>query len=378
MLNHTPTCVIINSRYADFSIERSVLEPLGVKVIAVTKSPHNQQNLPENQWGHSPKQQSSKQPLNQVYSSRLLPEETDEHALIESAHDADALLINLAKVTKTVIDALPGLKVISRYGVGLDNIDVAYAQSKGIAVLNVPDYCTDEVAEHTLALMLALLRGIPKRSQAVKTGLWDLSEPQYVLRGQTLGIIGYGNTARAVIARCLAFNPAEILIYSRHVGDTDSTTNDTLQNQLTNSMQIPATDTVLNLAQYFHVPLRFVSLKTVLTQSTIISLHTGLSPQTYQMLDKQAFSLMKRGVFIINTARGGLIDFEALYEAIENGTVDGAGLDVFETEPPASILAKLASDKLIVSDHTAFRSIHSIAELKRRCAQNAARGLGLL
>lgn len=375
MSNTTPTCVIINSRYADFSIERSVLEPLGVKVIAVTKSPHSQQNLHENQWGQTSNQS------NQISSSvTLLPEEIDEHALVKSAHDADALLINLAKVTKTVIDALPRLKVISRYGVGLDNIDVAYAQSKGISVLNVPDYCTDEVAEHTLALMLALLRGIPNRSTAVKTGLWDLPEPQYVLRGQTIGIIGYGNTARAVIARCLAFKPAEILVYSRHVGhvETAYTSNDTLQNQVTELKQKPVTDTICNLAQYFHVPLRFVSLETVLKQSTIISLHTGLSPETYHMLDKQAFSLMKHGVFIINTARGGLIDFDALHGAIEKGIVEGAGLDVFESEPPTSILTKLGSDKLIVSDHTAFRSIHSIEELKRRCAQNAARGLGLL
>jgi len=369
MSNTTPTCVIINSRYADFSIERSVLEPLGVRIITVTNDSYSH-----------PKQQGQ----TSQQTSSLLPEEIDENAFIKSARDADALLINLAKVTKTVIDALPRLKVISRYGVGLDNIDVTYAQSKGISVLNVPDYCTDEVAEHTLALMLALLRGIPCRSQAVKTGLWDLPEPQFVLRGQTLGIIGYGNTARAVIARSLAFKPAEILVYSRHIGHaaTGQITKNNLQTNKYESNINPDSDTdtypLVTMAQYFHVPLRFVPLETLLTQSTIISLHTGLSPQTYRMLDKRAFSQMKRGVFIVNTARGGLIDFDALYEAIENGIVKGAGLDVFETEPPISMLTKLTSDKLILSDHTAFRSVHSIEELKRRCAQNAARGLGLL
>lgn len=368
MSNVAPTCVIINSRYADFSIERSVLEPLGIKVI----TPVNYSNSQRGQSSSHSQQFSS--------SPSLLLEELDEDALIETAQEADALLINLAKVTKKVIDALPLLKVISRYGVGLDNIDVAYAKRKGISVLNVPDYCTDEVAEHTLALILALLRGIPSRSQAVKAGRWDLSEPQYVLRGQTIGIIGYGNTARAVIARCLAFNPAEILVYSRHVGQTEAcyNTSNTLQTHLAASNTNPETDKLLAIAQYFHVPLRFVSFETVLSLSTIISLHTGLSPETYHIFNKQAFSRMKHGVFIVNTARGGLIDFAALHEAIENGIVQGVGLDVFESEPPVSILSKLASDKLIVSDHTAFRSIHSIAELKRRSAENVARGLGLL
>ena len=167
--------MILNSRYPDFSIERSVLERLGITVLPVSA-------------------------VEGVSADRL-----DEAGVIRAAEKADAVLVNLAPFTSRVIDALPGLKVISRYGVGLDNIDTAHAHSKGIAVLNVPDYCTEEVAEHTLALMLDLLRGVTTRNAGVKLGQWNQEDAQYTLRGQTLGIIGYGAIARAVVERCIPF-----------------------------------------------------------------------------------------------------------------------------------------------------------------------------
>lgn len=340
-----PECVIVNSRHADFSIERSVLEPLGVKVITVAK-------------------------------------ELNEEELIHSAEAADALLVNLSRVSKRVIDALPRLKVISRYGVGLDSIDTEYARERNITVFNVPDYCTAEVAEHTLALMLALVRGIPARSQGVKNGKWDIPEPQYTLQGQVIGIIGYGSIAQAVILRCLAFMPKAILIYSRHVSKEHyskfSAPPDGVKTKQVYDLQSIPEDPVVNLAQHLSVQVSFVSLDKLLAESTIISLHTNLSQENVHILDAHAFAKMQPGVYIVNTARGGLIDFEALFQAIQAGIVRGAGLDVFENEPPHKLLNRLTSEQFILSDHTAFRSVSSLHELKRRCAENAAHGLGLL
>lgn len=346
-----PSCVILNSRYPDFTVERSVLEPLGITVLPVAA-------------------------IGNVSADRL-----NEAEVMRAAENADAVLVNLAPFTSRVIDALPRLRVISRYGVGLDNIDTEYAQSKGIAVCNVPDYCTAEVAEHTLALMLDLLRGVSTRNSGVKQGHWNKEDNQYTLRGQTLGIIGYGAIARAVIERAIPFGPGRILVYSRHA-EAGRIRADSLSVTVTEN-PCPASTSreeqrISALSELYGVPLDFVPLDSLLESSTIISLHCSLSPKTRHLLDTASFSSMKKGTFIINTARGGLIDFKALAEAVKRGIVAGAGLDVFETEPPDDILEQLRAPEFLVSDHTAFRSVSSIGELKRRCAENAARSLGLI
>ncbi len=228
------------------------------------------------------------------------PDITPEE-LVRDAAEYDAMVVrSRTKVTREVIDAATNLKIVVRGGVGLDNIDVKYAASKGISVRNTPKASSDSVAELTLGYLFALARRIPQASASMAVGEWKKKQLGGTeIAGKTLGLIGLGNIGQAVARRASALG-MNVLFYRRTPTD---------------------------------VPFaRQVSLDELLTQSDYISLHVPKTPETTNVLDAKAFAKMKDGVYIINCGRGGTLDEDALYDALVNGKVAGAALDVFVDE----------------------------------------------
>jgi len=224
------------------------------------------------------------------------------------------------KVTREIIESAEKLTLIARAGVGLDNIDVKAAQEKNIAVINAPEAPTYSVAELVIGLMIAALRGIPRGDMALKEGKWIKKELLgRELNGKTLGIVGFGRIGQEVAKRALAFN-----------------------------MRVLAYDVIGELAKKAEeLGVEFVgttkeALYKLLKESDIITLHVPLLPSTYHMIGREEISLMKNGAVIINTSRGGIIDEKALYEALKEGKIAAAALDVFENEPPTDVSLKLA------------------------------------
>ncbi|MFO7322520.1 MAG: hydroxyacid dehydrogenase [Chloroflexota bacterium] len=221
--------------------------------------------------------------------------------------DADALIIRSAtKVDAEMLEAAPNLRLIARAGVGVDNVDVATASARGVVVMNTPDGNTIATAEHTFGLMLALARHIPEAEISMREGKWDRKSFMGVeLRGKTLGIIGFGRIGRALAKRALAFEMTVIA----------------------HDPYVPA-----DLAADFGVEL--VSLDDLYQRSDFISLHSVITEETRNMINRETLARMKRGVRIINAARGALINEADLAEAIRSGQVAGAALDVYAQEPP--------------------------------------------
>lgn len=262
-----------------------------------------------------------------------------EATLISLAADADAIATCWAQVTSDVIDAAANCRIISRLGIGLDNIDVSAATAKKIPVTNIPDYCIPEVADHTLGLLLGMTRKIAWFDQKAKQGQYDLSAagPMYRLEGKTLGLFGFGRIARAVRERALSFG---LTVIAHSASQRD-----------------------------YETGCEMVSLEDLLGRSDYLSIHAPLSPHTRQLFDKQAFTRMKSGVYLINTSRGGLIDHAALWEAIQSGIVSGAGLDVFDPEPPNLSDPLFQDSRVIATPHAAFTSEESLVDLRTRVCQ---------
>lgn len=262
-----------------------------------------------------------------------------EATLISLAADVDAIATCWAQVTSNVIDAASNCRIISRLGIGLDNIDVSAATAKKIPVTNIPDYCIPEVADHTLGLLLGMTRKIAWFDQKAKQGQYDLSAagPMYRLEGKTLGLFGFGRIARAVRERALSFG---LTVIAHSASQRD-----------------------------YETGCEMVSLDDLLGRSDYLSIHAPLSPHTRQLFDKQAFPRMKSGVYLINTSRGGLIDHAALWEAIQSGIVSGAGLDVFDPEPPNLSDPLFQDSRVIVTPHAAFTSEESLVDLRTRVCQ---------
>lgn len=243
----------------------------------------------------------------------------------------DALIVRArTKVTKEVFEAASNLKVVGRAGVGVDNIDLAAAQSRKITIVNAPSGATIAVAELTIGLMLSLIRQIPRADNALKSGQWIKKELKGTqLSGKTLGIIGMGRIGSAVTQRAAAFG-----------------------------MQILGNDSFVSAEDIRARGAQPVSLKELYAQSDFISLHLPLTPETRGMLDGQTFASMKRGVYLICAARGGVIDEIALHASLESGQVAGAGLDVFSEEPPG-LTALIAHPNVVCTPHIGARTIEA-------------------
>lgn len=227
------------------------------------------------------------------------------------------------KVTADLMDSATTLRVVGRAGVGVDNIDVPAATERGIVVMNAPDGNTITTAEHTVALMIALARRVPQANSSLKSGHWDRKSFIGVeLQGKTLGVVGMGRIGRTVSARARAFG-----------------------------MKIVAFDPFLAAEQARDLEIELAPLDELFSTADFITVHTPLTSETRGIIGKDAFARMKKGVRIINCARGGLIDESALYDAIKSGTVAGAALDVFVQEPPPADHPLLLLDEVIATPH---------------------------
>ncbi|MBI3679034.1 MAG: phosphoglycerate dehydrogenase [Acidobacteria bacterium] len=238
--------------------------------------------------------------------------------------DCDALFVRSAvKVTREVLEKAPKLRVIGRAGVGVDNVDLTAATAAGVLVMNTPGGNAVSVAEHTLALMLALARSVPAASASTLSGKWE--KKKFLgneLRGKTLGVAGLGSIGREVVKRARAFE-----------------------------MRILAADPYVSSQAAADMGVELATLDKLLAESDYISLHVALTPETRRMLGREAFARMKDGVRIVKCARGELIDEEALREAMASGKVAGAGLDVFDPEPPSGENPLLKSERLLATPH---------------------------
>lgn len=268
--------------------------------------------------------------------------------ILAVARDADALLITYAKITREIIDQLTKCKAIGRFGLGVDNIDLPAAKEKGIAVNYVPDYCIREVSDHTMALLLSLIRKVPLSNKLVQAGRWEMPAvvPIRRIEGTVLGLVGFGHIPRLVAPKAQAFG-----------------------------IKVIAFDPFAKAELFKAANVESVDFGTLLQRSDYVSVHAPLMPQTRGMMNAAAFAKMKKGAYIVNTARGPLIDEPALIAALDAGQVGGAGLDVVATEPLAKDSPLLGRDNVIVSPHTAFYSIEALEELQSKCASDVARVL---
>jgi len=260
---------------------------------------------------------------------------------LERAREADVVVTCHAVLPASFIEALERCVVIARYGVGIDNVDLEAATRAGIAVTHVPDYCVNEVSTHTLAMLLALNRRVVQLDRATRQGRWHASDagPVRRLSGQVLGLVGFGRNARAVAEKAASFG-----------------------------LVVVAYDPLVAPADLESVGVQPVGLVELLETSDFVSLHVPLTDGTYHMIDEQALQRMKGTAYLINTARGGLVDTEALRVALDRGLIAGAGIDVLEQEPPD---VPLGCDSAVVTPHTAFASTESIADLKRLTFERA-------
>ncbi|MEE2802984.1 MAG: C-terminal binding protein [Pseudomonadota bacterium] len=285
-----------------------------------------------------------------VDAELVIAKSGEEAELIEMVSEADAMLTCFADVTGDVIRAGGALQVIGRYGIGVDNIDVAAATALDIPVTYVPAYCVDEVAEHTLGFMFALARKITLYDRAVRHSSWTLSDglPIFRMRGRTLGLIGFGRIGRSVAEKAVGLS-MDVIYY-----DPD-----------------PELEEAGNPAIA-----RRVSLDEVIRESDFVSLHAPLNSENEMLVDKNFLEAMKPSACLINCARGGLIDHGALHTALREGTIAGAALDVFVPERLPAEHSLLKLDNLIATPHVAFYSAESVQELQRRASMNVAAILG--
>lgn len=266
-----------------------------------------------------------------------------EEEVIRKCRDADAILNQYVPVSKRVIEKLERCKVIARYGVGVNTIDLEAATAKGIVVANVTDYSVDEVSDHAFALLLALVRKVVKFNNEVKNGTWDfnLGKPIFRLRGRTLGLVGLGRIPQALAKKAQAFG-LNVIAYDPYIPE-----------ETANRLNV-----------------RLTELNDLFRQSDYISVHAPLTKSTRGMISKEQFDLAKKDLFIVNTARGPVIDETALIAALQAKKIAGAALDVTEHEPIQKDHPLLKMENVILTPHVAWYSEESEHELKRKTAQN--------
>lgn len=281
-----------------------------------------------------------------------------EEEIIAAAHDADAV-ITIATVQsfpRKVIEKLSKCRIISSVGIGYEGIEVKAATDHGILVVNTPDYCLEEVSDHTMALILACARKLLPQDQAVRAGKWNSLErpeirfkiwpPMSRLRGQALGLIGFGRIPRTLVPKAKGFG-LRVIAYDPYVPSS--------------------------IAEAQGVGL--VDLSDLLRQSDYLSIHAALTPETRHLLGLEQFKQMKPTAYLINTARGGIVDEQALYLALSQGHIAGAGLDVLDPEPPQPDNPLLKLDNVVITAHAAHYSDQSVIELRRRPVEEVIRVL---
>ena len=284
--------------------------------------------------------------LAQIGAELVVAPDGSEDTLAGLAGNVDGILTCFAQVTENVLRAARKCVVVGRYGVGVDNIAVETATELGMAVTYVPDYCVEEVSDHVIGLLMTWNRRIAYFDRLVKTSGWgslSLTMPIMRLRGKKLGIVGFGRIGQAVCRKALAFG-FEVLAYDPFV---------------------PA-DTATTLGG------RMVDMATLLKESDFVTLHSPLIPETRNMIGAAELAVMKPTAFLINCARGPLIDEDALYDALTNSRIGGVGLDVLVDAHPAPDHPLLRLENAIITPHVAFFSEEAVLELEERAAGEVA------
>jgi len=270
------------------------------------------------------------------------PAGVSEEQLVTAASRADAIICNWAPVTSRVVEAATPCRVICRSGIGLDNIAISAASARGIPVTNVPDYCVSEVADHTLALVLAAARRVAFFQVRTKQGEYRLqaAPPPERLAGKTLGLVGLGRIGAAVASRAQAFG-MHILGCTRSGSD--------------HGVGCPV-----------------VTLPQLLRDSDFVSLHLPATAANRHLIARTQFQQMRPTAWLVNTSRGSLVDEQALWQALQENRLAGAALDVFDPEPPDLQQPLFRDERLIITPHAAFVSPQSLVELRNRVARQVA------
>lgn len=307
-----PTVAITDYTFANLDLETSVLTSGGVEVV------------------------SSKE--------KLPPAET-----AELVRGADAVITQFTVIDAEVIAAMDRAKVIVRYGVGYDNVDIAAAAARGIPVLNIPDYCVHEVADHALALILATNRQVVPNALHLRDGQWGMATPLanvHALASQTVGVVGFGRIGREVVRRLLAFR-ARVLVF----------------------------DPAVDAAEITAAGAEPASIDDVLTQSDIITPHCPSLTQTKRMFNAAAFAKMKPGAVFVNVTRGDLADSDDLLAALQSGHLGSAALDVFDPEPIPADHPIRSLPNVILAAHIAWASPAAVVQLRTTAAELALRAI---
>jgi D-3-phosphoglycerate dehydrogenase len=295
-----------------------------------------------------PNLEPAREILAKIGAELRLASEPEPEAILEVARDADAVLTTYAKVTADMIPQMTRCRVIGRFGIGVDNVDIPAATQAGIVVTRVPDYCLDEVSDHTMALLLALVRKIPSSSARTHSGRWEMRAvvPIHRLRGTVLGLVAFGQIPQLVAPKAQAFG-----------------------------IRVVTCDPFVSQQVVERAQVERVEFDELLKISDYISIHTPLLPATRHLFNADVFRRMKPTAYLINTARGPIIDEAALAGALEQGHLAGAALDVMEQEPPSGSPLLGLRDNVILTPHTSFYSEESLVDLQSKAAEDVVRVL---
>jgi len=304
-------------------------------VIAVTDSPF-------------PSLDPARAALKRVDPELRMAKSASADDILSVARDADAILVTYAKLPGELLRQLTRCKAIGRFGLGVDNIDLPAAAELGITVTYVPDYCMQEVADHAMALLLALVRKVVFSNKLVQSGRWEVAPvvPIHRLSGRVLGLVGFGNIPRALAPKAKAFG-----------------------------LRVVTHDPYVSAEVLAQAGVEGMGFDELLGMSDFVSIHAPLMPATRGLFNADVFRKMKKGAQLINTARGPLVDEDALIAALDSGHLGGAALDVVAIEPLAKDSKLLGRDNVILTPHTAFYSVEALDELQTKCAGDVARVL---
>jgi len=285
--------------------------------------------------------------LSAIDAELQLAAEPKPEPILALAHDADAVLVTYAKITGDMIRQMSRCRVISRFGIGVDNVDLEAATAAGIVVTKVPDYCIDEVSDHTMALLLSAVRKIPFSNRQVHGGEWRMPAvvPIHRLRGRVLGLVGFGRIPQLVAPKARAFG-LRVVAYDPFVPDD----------------------------VFEHADVAKVDFPSLLRISDYVSIHSPLVPETRGLFNADAFRQMKPTAYLVNTARGPIIDEAALAAALDAKEIAGAAVDVMTQEPPVGS-PLVGRDDVLITPHTSFYSEESLIELQTKAAQEVVRVL---
>ncbi len=285
--------------------------------------------------------------LAKIGGELCLAQDSTPEAILRVAADADALLVTYAKITAEMIRQMKRCRIISRFGIGVDNVDIAAATFAGIVVTKVPDYCIDEVSDHAMALLLTLVRKIPYANSLVHAGRWEMPAvaPIHRLRGTVLGLVGFGKIPQLVAPKARAFG-----------------------------IKVIAFDPYIPLDVMTRAGVEKVEFDELLKRSDYVSIHSPLLPETRHLFNAEAFRKMKPTAYLVNTARGPIVDEAALAHALDAQQIAGAALDVLSQEPPAGS-PLFGRNNVILTPYTSFYSVESLVELQVKAAEEVVRVL---